>query len=40
MLQICKRKPIVGGDLGERNRLLAGPASELHHYAYAVLGLG
>ena len=40
MLEVCEREPVMGGDLRERDRFVAGPPSELDHHAYAVLGLG
>ena len=40
VLEIGERQPVMGGDLGERDRVVAGAPSELDHHAYAVLGLG
>ena len=39
VLEVGQRQAVVGGDLRERDRLLAGPPSELDHHAHAVLGL-
>ena len=40
MLEIGQRKAVVGGDLRQRDRILASTPSKLDHHTYAVLGLG
>ena len=39
VLEVCERQPVMGGDLRERDRVVAGAPSKLDHHAHAVLGL-
>ena len=40
VLEVGQRQAVVLGDLGQRDRLLAGAPRQLDHHAHAVLGLG